>query len=148
MIKLKTILSEGFAWEREEGKPLPTLAETTAAYEAKMRKESRDHEPEDRDPRDFDDQKRADRAEAEYYAGLEPDDDIDYDDENFSDPMIDLEESEDNRNESMKKVPIFQLAEGKVVPTNPAVEALKLRMIGNLKGSEYILSQTFKKKVN
>lgn len=34
MIKLKTILTEGFAWERKEGKGLPTLAEVQAAYEA------------------------------------------------------------------------------------------------------------------
>lgn len=34
MIKLKTILTEGFAWERKEGKGLPTLAEVQAEYEA------------------------------------------------------------------------------------------------------------------
>ena len=34
MIKLKTILAEGFAWERKEGKGLPTLAEVQAEYEA------------------------------------------------------------------------------------------------------------------
>jgi hypothetical protein len=39
MIKLKTILGEGYAWEREAGKPLPTLEQTTAAYAAKMQEE-------------------------------------------------------------------------------------------------------------
>jgi hypothetical protein len=34
-LKLKTLL-EGFAWEREVGKPLPTLADTTAAYQRKL----------------------------------------------------------------------------------------------------------------
>lgn len=34
MIKLKTILTEGFAWERKEGKGLPTLAEVQAEYES------------------------------------------------------------------------------------------------------------------
>jgi len=34
-LKLKTLL-EGFAWEREAGKPLPTLADTTAAYQRKL----------------------------------------------------------------------------------------------------------------
>ena len=34
MIKLKNILSEGFAWERKEGKGLPTMAEVQAEYEA------------------------------------------------------------------------------------------------------------------
>jgi hypothetical protein len=40
MIKLKSILSEGYAWERESGKPLPTLADTTAAYAAKLAEQS------------------------------------------------------------------------------------------------------------
>jgi hypothetical protein len=40
MIKLKTILSEGYAWEREAGKPLPTLADTTAAHAAKLAEQS------------------------------------------------------------------------------------------------------------
>jgi hypothetical protein len=38
MIKLKNILSEAYAWERQEGKPLPTLAEVQAAYDAKCEK--------------------------------------------------------------------------------------------------------------
>ena len=41
MIKLKNILSEAYAWERQEGKPLPTLAEVQAAYDAKMREEAK-----------------------------------------------------------------------------------------------------------
>ena len=41
MIKLKDILSEAYAWERQEGKPLPTLAEVQAAYDAKMREEAK-----------------------------------------------------------------------------------------------------------
>lgn len=36
MIKLKNILAEGFAWERKEGKGLPTLAEVQAEYERKL----------------------------------------------------------------------------------------------------------------
>jgi hypothetical protein len=44
MIKLKTILGEGYAWEREAGKPLPTLEQTTAAYAAKMQEQSNDQD--------------------------------------------------------------------------------------------------------
>jgi len=40
VIKLKNILAEGFAWERKADGSLPTLADTTAAYEAKMREQS------------------------------------------------------------------------------------------------------------
>ena len=36
MIKLKNILAEGFAWERKEGKGLPTMAEVQAEYTNKM----------------------------------------------------------------------------------------------------------------
>jgi hypothetical protein len=32
MIKLKNILSEAYAWERQEGKPLPTLKDVQTAY--------------------------------------------------------------------------------------------------------------------
>ena len=35
MIKLKNILSEGYAWERQAGKPLPTLKDVQEAYDAK-----------------------------------------------------------------------------------------------------------------
>jgi hypothetical protein len=40
MIKLKNILNEAFAWERQAGKALPTLAEVQAAYQAKMREDA------------------------------------------------------------------------------------------------------------
>ena len=39
MLKLKSLLGEGFAWERKAGKPLPSLAEVQAEYQAKLRKE-------------------------------------------------------------------------------------------------------------
>ena len=38
MTKLKSLI-EGFAWERKDGKPLPTLAEVQAEYEAKQKAE-------------------------------------------------------------------------------------------------------------
>jgi hypothetical protein len=39
-IKLKSLLKEGFAWERKPGKSLPTIQEVMAEYEAKQEKES------------------------------------------------------------------------------------------------------------
>lgn len=47
MIKLKDILSEAYAWERQEGKPLPTLAEVQAAYQAKLREDAGNEDPEE-----------------------------------------------------------------------------------------------------
>ena len=38
-IKLKNLLAEAYAWERQAGKALPTLAEVQAAYDAKMRED-------------------------------------------------------------------------------------------------------------
>jgi len=48
MLKLKSLLSEGFAWERKSGKPLPTLSEVQAEYERNL-KEAEDAKPDYRD---------------------------------------------------------------------------------------------------
>ena len=48
MLKLKSLLSEGFAWERKDGKPLPTLAEVQAEYERNL-KETEGAKPDYRD---------------------------------------------------------------------------------------------------
>ena len=40
MLKLKSLLGEGFAWERKEGKPLPTLSEVQAEYERNLKEET------------------------------------------------------------------------------------------------------------
>jgi len=37
MLKLKSLLGEGFAWERKAGKPLPSLAEVQAEYERNLK---------------------------------------------------------------------------------------------------------------
>jgi hypothetical protein len=41
MLKLKSLLGEGFAWERKPGKPLPSLAEVQAEYERNLREETK-----------------------------------------------------------------------------------------------------------
>jgi hypothetical protein len=38
-IKLKSLLKEGYAWERKPGKPLPTIQEVMDEYESKQEKE-------------------------------------------------------------------------------------------------------------
>jgi hypothetical protein len=38
-IKLKSLLKEGFAWERKPGKSLPTIQEVMDEYESKQEKE-------------------------------------------------------------------------------------------------------------
>lgn len=39
-IKLKSLLKEGFAWERKPGKPLPTIQEVMDEYESKKKTEA------------------------------------------------------------------------------------------------------------
>ena len=85
MIKLKDILSEAYAWERQEGKSLPTLAEVQAAYDAKMQEQSED-------------------AGHEYEDAPEPynhDDEDDYMDEAAKPDFLDLD-GDGNETESMK----------------------------------------------
>jgi hypothetical protein len=41
MIKLKSILNEGYSWERKADGSLPTLSDSIAAYEAKLREEAK-----------------------------------------------------------------------------------------------------------
>ena len=39
-IKLKTLLNEGYAWERKPGKPLPTIKEVMDEFQAKAETEA------------------------------------------------------------------------------------------------------------
>jgi len=48
MLKLKSLLGEGFAWERKDGKSLPTLAEVQAEYERNL-KETENAKPDFQD---------------------------------------------------------------------------------------------------
>ena len=47
--KRRNLLSEAYAWERQAGKALPTLAEVQAAYQAKLREEAGTEEPDEKD---------------------------------------------------------------------------------------------------
>ena len=50
MIKLKNILSEAYAWERQDGRPLPTLKDVQEAYDAKGIEEAEDDADKDAKP--------------------------------------------------------------------------------------------------
>ena len=133
MIKLKNILSEAYAWERQAGKALPTLAEVQAAYQAKMR--------EDVDP------------EEEGHVYEEPPYDEEEDDIYESKAAKDYDgdgEIESGSEEYLGsvdkaiKASSDTTAHGNVI--NKSVkESLNSRVLNNLRGSEYILSETFKK---
>ena len=187
--KRRNLLSEAYAWERQAGKALPTLAEVQAAYDARMQ--------EDRDP------------EEEGHVYEEPPYDDDDDDGNYymdeSKAAKDYDgdgEIESGSEEYLGSVDkaikaaahttlqgnVINKARAKskdtwngnsvyghtesgdatklngpgdvdtvdsngkpkykkfTIKTESLAEAFKKRMIGNLKGSEYILSETFKRK--
>lgn len=63
MLKLKSLLKEGFAWERKDGNSLPTLAEVQAEYERNL-KETEGAKPDYRDA-DNDGNETASRKKAE-----------------------------------------------------------------------------------
>jgi len=83
MIKLKNILSEAYAWERQEGKSLPTLAEVQAAYQAKMREDAKP------DFLDLDDD--GDEEESMKSAAKDVDDDNDPEPEKWSKDKLEPE---------------------------------------------------------
>jgi hypothetical protein len=174
MIKLKSILSEGYAWEREAGKPLPTLEQTTAAHAAKQAEQSAEQalsNPIEESNHDFvadcadyfsmtaeEFEQQVMRSGAEFdvierilnssmsseeaYAlvadmvnlpqpsneaaeGVKPD-------------YIDADGDGDEQ-ESMKK------AFADKADKEDVTESFNRRLMGNLKGSEHILSETFRK---
>ena len=182
MIKLKNILTEAYAWERQAGKALPTLAEVQTAYDAKMR-EDVDHEEEvDDDGYPVMDGGRPSGSSREV--------DNDYMDEAAKPDFLDLD-GDGDETEPMKSAAADSTAHGNFVNKARAkahvtkkdcsvygidgtgkatklnstsdvenvkykkftvkskdnlAESFKKRMLGNFKGSEYILSETFKRK--
>ena len=176
MIKLKNILSEAYAWERQEGKSLPTLAEVQAAYDAKMQEQLEDDEH-------------------EYEDAPEPynhdDEEDDYMDEAAKPDFLDLD-GDGNETESMKSAAADSTPHGNNIGRNRAKAQLKNNkdnsdiyghdafgdvtklnspsdvddvkyknftikteslakafnkiMLGNLHGHEYILREAFKRK--
>jgi hypothetical protein len=182
----KNILSEAYAWERQTGKALPTLAEVQAAYDAKMQEQLGDED--EIDDADFSDSDYEEAPEP-YDPNNEEDEDDGYMYEAAKPDFLDLD-NDNNKTEPMKKAAADSTSNGNYVnkaraksnltkkdcsvyghdasgkstkltstsdvdnpkykkftiKTESLAEAFKKRMIGNFKGSEYILSETFKRK--
>lgn len=134
--KRRNLLSEAYAWERQAGKALPTLAEVQAAYDARMQ--------EDVDPEEDAHEYTPDEDVPEPY---NPDDDDD-DDDFFNESKAAKDYDGDGEIESGSEE--YLGSRDKAIKaaskTESLAESFKKRMIGNLKGSEYILSETFKRK--
>jgi hypothetical protein len=134
MIKLKSILNEGYAWERKADGSLPTLADSIAAYEAKLREEAELNMP-------FNDNDEEVEVDAEETVDVEESARPDY---------IDAD-SDGDEEESMKKA--FKDKEEKnesaLIKKSGLQEmreiSLEDRILRNLKGNDYILRETFRK---
>lgn len=130
MIKLKDILTEGYAWERQEGKPLPTLKDVQEAYDAKGVEDAVDE--------------AADGAKPDY---IDADGDGD-EKESMKKAFADKESKEVNEEETEDDADHAADKAGEdldVLNMGSLEEGFWSRVKGNLHGHEYILRETFKK---
>lgn len=163
MIKLKNILSEGYAWEREEGKPLPTLADTTAAYARKLQEADEDPKPDyidaDNDGDETESMKKAfaDKEKStSYKTQVLWDNDmkeLQKDIKKIKQQHANVEVSAVTRKNPGYEVTvkIFQddTNESALITKSGLQEMREIpledRILRNLKGNDYILRETFKK---
>ena len=186
--KRKNLLSEAYAWERQAGKALPTLAEVQAAYDAKMQE---DVDPEEEghvyEEPPYDDEEEDGMYESKAAKDYDGDGEIESGSEEYLGSVdkaikakaaahTTLQGNVINKSRAKSKdtwngSSVYGHTEsgdatklngpgdvdavdsnGKLkykkftIKTESLAEAFKKRMIGNLKGSEYILSETFKRK--
>ena len=131
MIKLKNILSEGFAWERKEDGSLPTIADTTAAYARKLQEEAELNMPFGDDSDETEHEEVDEAAKPDY---IDADDDGN-EEESMKKAFADKEKAEKNESALITKSGLQEMRE---IP-------LEQRILRNLKGQDYILRETFKK---
>lgn len=133
MIKLKNILSEAYAWERQEGKPLPTLKDVQEAYDAKGVEDAADEANEQAKPDYIDLDKDGNEEESMKKAAQDAKDDSKEIKEEETE-----EESDHAADESGANMDVLNMG---------SLEESKFwgRVKGNLHGHEYILREAFRK---
>ena len=144
MIKLKNILSEAYAWERQDGKSLPTLKDVQEAYDAKGVEDAVDEAAEgakpdyidlDGDGNEEESMKKA-AADANKKAEQNPKDGKSKEDLPSKDLAIQqMKETDDSEKTDMGVLNMGSLEES----------TFWGRVKGNLKGHEYILREAFRK---
>ena len=158
MIKLKNILTEGYAWEREEGKPLPTLKDVQEAYDAKGVEDAVDEAAEgakpdyidlDKDGNEEESMKDA-AADANKKAEQNPKDGTPKEDLPSKDLAIQQMRETDDENHGihadMPKHDDSEETDLDVLNMGSLEEsAFWGRVKGNLKGHDYILREAFRK---
>ena len=126
MIKLKNILSEAYAWERQEGRPLPTLKDVQEAYDAKGVEDAVDEAEGGAKPDYIDLDKDGNEEESMKQAALDA-------------KEVNEEETEDESDEAVDDADTDALNMGSLE------EGFWSRVKGNLHGHEYILREAFRK---
>ena len=130
MIKLKNILSEGYAWERTPGKALPTLKDVQEAYDAKGVEDAADEANEEAKPDYIDLDKDGDKEETMKKAAA----DKEAEEVNEEETEEESDHAADEAGEDLDVLNMGSIEEG-----------FWSRVRGNLHGHEYILRETFKK---
>jgi hypothetical protein len=126
MIKLKNILTEGYAWERQDGKPLPTLKDVQEAYDAKGVEDA------------------VEEAEAKPdYIDLDKDGN---EEESMKKAAADAKVNEEETEEESDDAANSKAASTDVLNMGSLEESTFWgRVKGNLHGHEYILKEAFRK---
>lgn len=128
MIKLKNILSEGYAWERQDGKALPTLKDVQEAYDAKGIDEAADEDNDGAKPDYIDADGDGNEKESMKKAFADKEDS----------KVVKEEESDEASDEASADMGVLNMG---------SLEESTFwgRVKGNLKGHEYILREAFRK---
>jgi len=133
MIKLKSILSEGYAWERRADGSLPTIKDVQEAYDAKGVEEAAEETNEEAKPDYIDLDGDGDKEESMKKAA--------------QDAKNDSKEIKEEETEAETDHVADKAEEGLDVLNMGSLEesAFWGRVKGNLHGHEYILREAFKK---
>jgi hypothetical protein len=132
MIKLKNILSEAYAWERQDGRPLPTLKDVQEAYDAKGVEDAVDEAEGGAKPDYIDLDKDGNEEESMKQAALDAEE---------SDEEVNEEETEEESDEAVDAADVDM----DVLNMGSIEETFWNRVKGNLHGHEYILREAFRK---
>ena len=133
MIKLKNILSEAYAWERQDGRPLPTLKDVQEAYDAKGVEDAVDEAEGGAKPDYIDLDKDGIEEESMKQAALDAEADS---------KEVNEEETEDESDEAVDAADVDM----DVLNMESLEESTFWgRVKGNLHGHEYILREAFRK---
>ena len=133
MIKLKNILSEAYAWERQDGKPLPTLKDVQEAYDAKGVEDAVDEAEGGAKPDYIDLDKDGNEEESMKQAAKDAE--ADSKEVNEEETEEETDHAADDESVDMDVLNMESLEES----------TFWGRVKGNLHGHEYILREAFRK---